>query len=260
MLALTLSWLFWLALGIFIDRSVDATDLSYEVSVTDSEGQDHSQLFEIFHSPPGTRPSRLQKRINSRPLDGCPAGETFSTSYCREGVSPQAYTLVCDDGLDYSWYFRRCTPSEICIQGVPKQNPPLPDGQLVPPTLKAYCVTAEHFVKIAVNAQTHATTPNTIGQKYTAPDGKIMAVEAVLTGPDMTQSIFAARLEMRAQTSDSLSNVQAWRSQVGGVTACTDCARVLIAPVPQKTQRIVIKVILEAAALGGRLFLSSVAM
>ena len=260
MLGLTVSWLFWLALELSIGRSVVATNISYKVSVTDSKGQDHSQLFQIFHSPPGTHPSRLQKRTNSRPLDACPAGERFRTSYCREDVSPQAYTIVCDDGLDHSWYFRRCTPSEICIQGIPKQNPSLPDGQLVPPTLKAYCVTAEHFVKIAVNAQSHAVGPNTIGHKYNAPDGKAMAVEAVLTGPDMTQSMFAARLEMRAQTSDSLSNVQAWRSQVGGVTACTDCARVLIAPVPQKTQRIVIKVILDGAALGGRLFLSSVAM
>lgn len=235
-------------------------DLSYEISVTDSAGQDHSQQFQVFQSLPNAPSNTMQKRAYSRALDSCPNGEVFTTSYCREGISPQAYVLVCSDNLDHSWYFRRCAPNEVCISGIPKQNPPSPNGQLVPPTLKAYCVQADNFVKIAADQLSHTTKPGVIGSKYKAPEGQTMAVEAVLTDQNMTETIFASKLEMSAQTSDTLNNVQTWRSQVGGLAACTDCARILIAPVPDKTQRIIIRVVLEAAAAGGLLFLSQVSL
>lgn len=87
-----------------------------------------------------------------------------------------------------------------------------------------------------------------------------MAFEAVLTGQNMNESIFAESLRMSAQTLDMSNNVHHWRSQVGGTTGCRDCARILIAPVPERTQRIVMNIVLKAGAAGGLLFLSSVAI
>ncbi|KAL8974204.1 MAG: hypothetical protein Q9197_001547 [Variospora fuerteventurae] len=240
-----------------------------EISITDPTGFDRSQSLHIFHSPPSPPAKNnnnddddyhLQKRESSRPLDYCPAGETYIESHCREAVSPQSYVLKCTDGLDNSWYFRRCAPSEICIQGIPKRRPPLPNGQLVPPSQKAYCVATDNFRRLAQDATTHKTVPAAVGVKYSVPAGKQLAVEAVLTGQNMSESIFAESLQMSAQTSDEAYAVRTWRSQVGGTAVCTDCARVLIAPVPPETERIVLSVVLKAGAAGGLLFLPSVAL
>ncbi|KAI4089056.1 MAG: hypothetical protein LQ344_005627 [Seirophora lacunosa] len=238
-----------------------------EISITDTEGRDHSQSLQILHSPPSpsanndnrNHPS-LTKRGHSRLLDHCPGGETFIESHCREEVSPQSYVLKCTDGFDNSWYFRRCLPAEVCIQGIPKQHPPLANGQLVPPSLKAYCVATDSFQRIAQDAATHKTVPPAVGVKYSAPEGQNVAVEAVLTGTNMSESLFARSLRMSAQTSDALHDVRTWRSQVGGTAACADCARVWIAPVPSGTERIVLQVVLKTGAVGGLLFLSSVAI
>lgn len=124
--------------------------------------------------------------------------------------------------------------------------------------MMAYCVSADNFRKIAEDHLAHKTIPGTIGVKYSVPEGKSMAFEAVLTGQNMHESIFASSLRISAQTSDTSNNVQTWRSQAGGTAVCTDCARILIAPVPEKTQRIVMNIVLKAGAAGGLLFLSSV--
>lgn len=193
-----------------------------------------------------------------RPLNVCPAGETFTQSYCREEASPQAYMIICNDGYDHSWYYRRCTEREICVSGIPKRNLPLPDGHLVPPTLTAYCVSTEHFIRLGINRASHKTMPGTVATPYKAQEGKMMAMEAVLTGLSTTKSIFASSLRMSAQTSDTSNNVQTWRSQAGGTAVCTNCARILIAPVPVRTQRVVMDIVLDAAAAGGLLFLSQI--
>ncbi|KAI4266493.1 MAG: hypothetical protein L6R38_008703 [Xanthoria sp. 2 TBL-2021] len=233
-------------------------DVQYDISVMDPAGQDHSEKFQVLGSPSDPSSNDLEKRALSRPLDFCPDGETFTQSYCREEVSPQAYVIICNEGYDHSWYYRRCAEREICVRGIPKRNPPLPNGQLVPPTLKAYCVSTNHFVRIGMNRASHKTTPGTIATQYKAPEGKTMAMEAVLTGLNVSESQFASSLRMSAQTSDTSNNVQTWRSQVGGTAVCTDCARILIAPVPARTQRFVINVVLDAAAAGGLLFLSQI--
>ena len=194
----------------------------------------------------------------SRPLDLCANGETFVQSYCREEVSPQAYVIICAEDYDHSWYYRRCAESEICVRGIPKRNPPLPNGQLVPPTMKAYCVSTNQFVRIGMDRASQKTTPGTISSQYKAPEGTMMAMEAVLTGLNVSESIFASSMRMSAQTADTSNNVQTWRSQVGGSVVCTDCARILVAPVPARTQRFVINVVLDAAAAGGLLFLSQI--
>lgn len=232
----------------------------YAISIMDTTDQDRSRTFHILHSSLDAPSNSLEKRAYSRPLDYCPDGEVFIESHCQEIISPQSYVIKCSDGFDNSWYFRRCAQTEVCIQGIPKQNPPLPDGQLAPPTLKAYCVGADDFIKIAQEQSSHKTVPGTIGAKFTAPRGKTMAVEAVLTGQNMSESMFAASLKMSAQTSDKSNNVETWRSQVGGTAACTDCARILIAPVPERTQRVIVDIVLKAGAAGGLLFLSSVAI
>ncbi|KAI4113018.1 MAG: hypothetical protein LQ345_005925 [Seirophora villosa] len=250
------------------DASRHTTSRELEISITDTAGRDHSQSLQILHSPPSPSANNginkhhpsLTKRGHSRPLVHCPGGETFIESHCREEVSPQSYVLKCIDGFDNSWYFRRCLPAEVCIQGIPKQHPPLANGQLVPPSLKAYCVATDSFQRIAQDAATHKTVPPAVGVKYSAPEGQSMAVEAVLTGTNMSESLFARSLRMSAQTSDALHDVRTWRSQVGGTAACADCARVWIAPVPSGTERIVLQVVLKTGTVGGLLFLSSVAI
>ncbi|KAI4259683.1 MAG: hypothetical protein LQ352_000616 [Teloschistes flavicans] len=242
------------------DKRSRTSAISYEISIKDPSGVDLIQEFQLLHSGLNSSSHAVQKRAYSRALDSCPAGEDFTRSSCQEHVSPQAYVIVCSDGLDNSWYFRRCLPNEVCIQGIPKQNPSLPSGQLVPPTSRAYCVQADNFVRIAADQLSHTTRPSFVSTKFSVPADQKVAVEAVLTGPDKTESIFAAKLEISAQTSDTSNNVQTWRSQVGGTTMCTQCARALIAPVPSKTQRIVVKAVLEATAVGGLLFLTHVAM
>ncbi|KAL9627028.1 MAG: hypothetical protein Q9204_006860 [Flavoplaca sp. TL-2023a] len=202
----------------------DFDHIQYDISVMDTAGQDHSEKFLVLGSSLNHSGHNLERRFLPRPLNFCPAG-------------------ICD---------------QICVRGIPKPNLPLPDGQLVPPTLTAYCVATEHFIRIGVNRASHKTSPGTIATPYKAQEGKMMAMEAVLTGLKPTKSIFASSLRMSAQTSDTSNNVQTWRSQAGGTAVCTNCARILIAPVPVRTQRIVMNVVLDAAAAGGLLFLSQI--
>ncbi|KAL8813713.1 MAG: hypothetical protein Q9200_000050 [Gallowayella weberi] len=106
----------------------------------------------------------------------------------------------------------------------------------------------DNFIRIVTDRVSHKTIPGTIGTPFNAPNGKKMAMEAVLTGQNTSESMFAASLRMSAQTSDTWNNVQSWRFQKDGTAVCTNCARILIAPVPAKTQRFVIHVVLDAAA------------
>ncbi|KAL8685763.1 MAG: hypothetical protein Q9224_005684, partial [Gallowayella concinna] len=117
----------------------------------------------------------------------------------------------------------------------------------------------DNFVRIVTDRVSHKTIPGTIGTTVKVPYGRKMAMEAVLTGQNSSESMFATSLRMSAQTSDTVNNVQNWHSQQGGLAVCTNCARILIAPVPANTQRIVINVVLDAAAVGGLLFLSQIA-
>ncbi|KAL8730622.1 MAG: hypothetical protein Q9166_003935 [cf. Caloplaca sp. 2 TL-2023] len=246
--------------GVILTSSSDTDHIQYDISIMDVAGQDHSENFQVLGSSSESTGSGLQKRAYSRPLDHCPDDEVFTQSYCREETSPQAYVLICANGDDPSWYFRRCAEREICVGGIPKQNPPLPNGQLVPPTLKAYCVSMDFFIRVANSRASLKTVPATVRTEYSAPKGRLMAMAAVLTGQNISESIFASSLRMSAQTSDTSNNVQHWRSQVGGTAVCTDCARISIGPVPEKTQRFVINVVLDAASVGGLLFLSQIAM
>ncbi|KAL8911004.1 MAG: hypothetical protein Q9172_007749 [Xanthocarpia lactea] len=246
--------------GVAAWSELEFDDIQYDISIKDPAGQDHSERFQVLGSLSNHSSNNLEKRALSRPLDFCPDDEVFIRSYCREEASPQAYVIICAEEDEPSVYYRRCAAREICVRGIPKPNPPLPTGQLRPPTMKAYCVGTEHFVRIGVNRATHKTLPGTIATQYKAPEGKTMAMEAVLTGLNISESMFASSLRMSAQTSDISNNVQTWRSQVGGTIVCTDCARIVIAPVPARTQRFVLSVVLDAAAAGGLLFLSQIAI
>ncbi|KAL9601398.1 MAG: hypothetical protein Q9219_002574 [cf. Caloplaca sp. 3 TL-2023] len=114
--------------------------------------------------------------------------------------------------------------------------------------MRAYCVEATNFVEIAESQTRHASVPSKIEVEFKAQEGNPTAVEAIVTAQNMSESMFAASLRMSAQTLDTFGNVRTWRSQVGGTAVCTNCARILIAPVPGRTQRIIIDVVLKAGA------------
>ncbi len=71
------------------------------------------------------------------------------------------------------------------------------------------------------------------------------AVQAVLTGADVTKSLEAMRLTSSALASVMSYNVPAWHVLPHGRQDCTSCWDVTLDPVPPGTQRLVATAVLK---------------
>ena len=113
----------------------------------------------------------------------------------------------------------------------------------------------ENFVKIAQDqlGQTDGSQA-----AFAFPQDTKQAVEAILTGPDSNTSIFAANLGIEAQRIEELKGVRAWQVMENGTQSCQNCASASIPMVPPETQRISVKVAMQAASTKGLLFLAGI--
>ena len=184
-------------------------------------------------------------------MSSCGGRLRFSRSWCTPEINPQAYTLSCLDLLsanDLSFDIpSRCASHEICIDGnrfLDFDNGPL--------YLTAYCVSTNNFVTLAQGfAEKEAF------QNYDPPirDKGQTAIEAKLTGLDITSSVVATSLRIRAQSVKELFGSELHTTLPGGIEACTNCTNVVLQPVPVGTQRVQVDAVLPTLVEGAKLFL-----
>ncbi len=220
----------------------------FDISITDHTGKDASDRITILHHQHTSSVSTKQKRETSRPLNVCYFNQQFHRSDCRRHVNPQAYSVGCTIGGSHPGYVGSCASNEICVDGL----------QGAGALHTAFCVSTENFVRIAKDWLTHETTPAAIHVGFHPQAGSQYTVEAVMTSFDSHTTVVAASLEIEAQTSETRSNVPSWRTLNGGTNQCNMCASVQIANVPTGTQRIYVHVDLQAATVGGLLYLTQI--
>lgn len=204
-----------------------------------------------------------QKRAPPRAIYSCPPLYLAVRSVCNRNISPQAYITQCIKigsviFVDQVRVGGNCARHEICIDGVEHPHPA--PGELVE---TAYCVSAQNFVRIAQDQRAHLTPSSTTNAVFTAqyhPGSGRHIVEAVMTGLDARQSVFASTLRIEAQSFIMASSGPVWRCLLGGLFECSNCSSMGFFPVPDGTQRIQVAVTLPAMVAGGLLYLASVAL
>ena len=227
------------------------------ISVTDLNGKDLSNSVTILHHQQTLGTSTKAKRATPRPVDNCPEGFYLRRSRCLRTVNARAVIMEC--GTIMGTNLRRviglnCAENEICVDGVPW---PMGMGIMVE---TAFCVTTDNFIKIARAQLGDKAPPATIPAPFRASKTQIYSIDAVLAGLNPNSAVIASSIEIQAQTYDTFSNVQTWRSLPNGTEQCNDCGSIAITPVPDGTQRFSIKAVLQPGTAGALLYLASIMM
>ena len=131
---------------------------------------------------------------------------------------------------------------------------------LNPYTTEAYCVSQEdfvHFSKMELGASFPSVGASEAGLPSTGVGSSQYALEAILTGLDVTQSLNASRLQIQAQKSLNVHGHILWSTLPGGSSQCSNCGSVGIDPVPDGTQSIALDLVMELGVSAGNLFLGS---
>ena len=154
---------------------------------------------------------RNKKRVLAHPQTACPPRYRFLDSSCNPHVSPQAFTILCDEpyGQRFETYLRECEPTQICVS-INTDTP-----HTFAAKHQAFCVDYEYFVSLAkVYVEDGSTKAGTmVSQINLSPEQRAslaigkMGVAAVITGPDNHTSIFATDLKIEA---DGVSKEYSW--------------------------------------------------
>ena len=203
--------------------------------------------------------SSIEKRYDDViPLISCDPPFLFATSYCLHNVDSQAYRIVCYIAGGRAGYFPwdLCPPNYLCVDGVPTWSP---YNHALRPT--AWCVHTEKFIKLAqIMVDPRNRQSETTVEYRPAANNRTRAVQAILTDPGGLKGkpANASTFSIDAQVSDKIAGVTSWRSTLDGADRCEHCSRVGLRTVPSDTQRIDLKVLLEAGVASALLYLVTV--
>lgn len=150
-----------------------------------------------------------------------------------------------------------CANHEICVDGY---GPPelWEFGASV-----AWCVSTSNFVEIAKEKIAHITEdvsdiegPSNVVEDIIAGTAS-MGIEAVLTSPDQGSSMYARKMQIKAQGYEKAFNTQLWRSLANGTTNCHQCTSLDLTPLPEGTKRIKVDIMMSGRGVisGGLLYL-----
>ena len=150
-----------------------------------------------------------------------------------------------------------CRQNEICVDGYGPLELWDFDESV------AYCVSTQNFVNIAEDQIAHVKADVAGGEGLPADVADItsatksMGIEAVLTAPDHTSSMYARRMRIRAQSYREAFHTQLWLSLPNGTESCKGCASLDLRPLPVGTKRIAVDIMLSGPGLvtGGLLYL-----
>ena len=155
--------------------------------------------------------------------------------------------------ISYVRYIKgNCADEEICI-GSETEDSTVP--------LQAYCVSTTHFLPIGRNTTSGShQNPDSSGvvtagfnpALHHDRNGSGLAVQAVVTAPDKSTSLFATSVVMQAQKFDGV-----WRTEPDGQAYCKECSSVRLAQFPAAARRVKVDVVLPESTPAGLLWLAS---
>ncbi|MCJ1375192.1 hypothetical protein MMC20_006426 [Loxospora ochrophaea] len=237
--------------------------LTFNFKITNPDGTPADpSSFTIHHAFNPPSPQKRDSQPAPIALTSCPPGERFLTSFAERSLSPQNYRIQCQDISD--------TSITNIIEGACDYNAVVFDGILTPfstpeqpisPTYRAaYCYSTEYFMPVEGNGSIEATLDPSV---WTSD----IAIEAVLTGVDVTQVLMAAEMEIEAQEADEQPDtsaggggflLHATKTLAGGYNACMDCSSVGIQPVPNGSAQVEVSTKLKEGSPHGRLYLGAI--
>lgn len=231
--------------------------IALDFAIVNSAGDDVSKNVSVFYHQPALI-SRFTKRTASRPIRDCPDGHDFLFSRCSRFHSVAQWSLVCrarpgvPAGSALQW--GECRADEICVEGrsgVHRER----EGYYAS---NAWCVDQENFVQIARLLANGRSTGGSVQTGFRPTTGQQYSVQAVLAQSDSRTPLIAQSLEIQAQTTDLVGNVQTWRTLNAGDNQCNNCASIGILEVPDGTQRIKTHIEVKPGTIDGLLYLASV--
>lgn len=152
-------------------------------------------------------------------------------------------------------HWGECKSTEFCING--RSTRTVHSRGYVEST--AWCVEVENAIEFAgILVGGKKGRLGSVQVDFNAAAGTLRSIEAVLTTPDRRSSIKARSMDIQAQRTDVIGNVQSWRTLKAGDQRCSNCASVGIVNVPIGTQRIKAHVELMPQTSNGLLNLVSV--
>ncbi|KAL9630392.1 MAG: hypothetical protein Q9164_006438 [Protoblastenia rupestris] len=171
----------------------------------------------------------------------------FGTSRCER---PSAGAWYCEaHGPAVQQFFPsrgQCASHEVCIDGFFGH---VPNNNNYP---VAYCVSADKFIDISGELLGAALVDRTVSIPYYGATGGTHAVEAVITGPrGVMDPMTLLGMEVTAQKSMPVSNAYFWDTRAN---KCEKCTSLGIQPVPEGTDRFVVKATMPAGVSQGRLY------
>ena len=129
----------------------------------------------------------------------------------------------------------------------------------------AFCIDLGSFMKFAqvvlnpseMTDNTKASIGSGSGSDPASPLNSLYSVEAVMTGTDSHQTLYASSIDIQAQKYNLVHDIPLWQTLEGGASQCSDCASVGIDRLPYGTQRISVNTTFPAGTTGGTLYLTS---
>lgn len=235
--------------------------LSFDVgfSITNSTGHNLNDTVAIFWHQ-DTAESRLSKRELSRPIRACPRDRDFVLSWCVRSQSVRQWSVMCRpqdrDPHARSVYRGECRQDEICMDGQSVASYGS-HGPLSNYASTAWCVSQENFVSLAKLLNNGKATGASVQSAFHPAEKQHYSVGAVLARQGSEKPLEVQSLEIQAQTSDLIGNVETWRTINAGDTQCSNCVSLGIQKVPEGTMRIKTHVEVKESTMGGSLYLAS---
>ncbi|KAL9575979.1 MAG: hypothetical protein Q9212_007502, partial [Teloschistes hypoglaucus] len=217
-------------------------DQAFDVgfSITNSTGHELYGTLAIFYHQ-DTAGSRLSKRDVSRPIRACPRDRDFVLSWCNRLQSVRQWSVMCRsqdrDPRARSVYRGECGQHEICMDGRSVASHGS-HGPLSNHASTAYCVSQQNFVSIATLLDNGKATGASVQSAFHPAEKQQYSVGAVLARQGSETPLEVQSLEIQAQTSDLIGNVETWRTLNAGDSQCSNCASLGLLEVPEGTRRI----------------------
>ena len=140
-------------------------------------------------------------------------------------------------------YELNCNENEICVDGYRSVDDQ--EGSV------AYCVSTDNFREIAAERVTDLDADIEGVTDVEGHSGKKQkGLEVVLTKPDHRSTMYAKRMRIQAQTAVDMYGTKVWRTMKEGRMDCKGCAKLELRPVPPRTQRVHVDVMLSAMDIG----------
>ncbi|MCJ1235422.1 hypothetical protein MMC14_003390 [Varicellaria rhodocarpa] len=246
------------------ERSVQGKERSFpylNVHVADQAAEDVSRdMKDIHNQHKHTVPlafDRNIKRAPSRSLRTCPIGQSFISSYCRDGTNTRAYTVMCKVlGLEppqIRHHDSACASDEYCVDST--------DWKKLGHLLEAFCIKQEDIVRWSADQ-------NDKIQRYRALAGQIglpsvgglsnLLINVAIQDDDFMARLNAASMKVQAQKIVTIQGRVVYQTLQGGIVQCSDCSGVNLYPIPRGTQSVSVDMILANGIKNATLWIGSI--